>query len=144
VSTGHVKWKCGVHVVDAWSISLIRLLIAWSIDRSFLIVNCSDIQQSVSVPWLVALWRVWWVIFECCAFTWIQTVCFSFAFTNCVTPCSRIFLETLTGAQLVKKFPIFYGTCRFITAFARACHLSLSWARLIQSVPPIPLLEDPF
>jgi hypothetical protein len=29
----------------------------------------------------------------------------------------------------------FYGTQRFITAFTAACHLSLSWARSIQSTP---------
>jgi len=36
---------------------------------------------------------------------------------------SRV-LEKLTGFQLVKKFPAFYGTRRFITAFTSACHLS--------------------
>jgi hypothetical protein len=30
---------------------------------------------------------------------------------------SRVLLEKLTGLQLVKKFPAFYGTQRFITAF---------------------------
>jgi hypothetical protein len=44
--------------------------------------------------------------------------------------------EKLTGPQLIRKFPAFYGTRRFITAFTRARHLSQSWARLIQSVPP--------
>ena len=34
--------------------------------------------------------------------------------------------EKLTGFQLVKKFPAFYGTRRFITAFKSARHLSLS------------------
>jgi len=38
--------------------------------------------------------------------------------------------------QLVKKFPVFYGTWRFITAFTSARHLSLSWATSIQSIPP--------
>jgi hypothetical protein len=32
----------------------------------------------------------------------------------------------LTVSQLVKKFPTFYGNRRFITAFIRARHLSLS------------------
>ena len=40
--------------------------------------------------------------------------------------------------QLVKKFPTFYGTLRFITAFTSVRHLSLSWARSIQSIPPHP------
>ena len=62
-----------------------------------------------------------------------------------LTPWSRVFLEKLTGSQLVKKFPALYGTQRFITAFTSACHLSLSWDRSIQSMPPppIPLPEDP-
>ena len=47
-------------------------------------------------------------------------------------------LETITGIQLVKKFPEFYGTRRFITAFTSAHHLSLSWASSIQSIPPHP------
>jgi len=49
---------------------------------------------------------------------------------------ARFFLEKPTGSQLVKKFPAFYVTQSFMTAFACACHLSLSRASLIQSVPP--------
>ena len=47
-------------------------------------------------------------------------------------------LEKLTGFQPVKKFPAFYGTRKFITAFTIGRHLSLSWASSIQSVPPHP------
>jgi len=43
-----------------------------------------------------------------------------------LTPWSRVLLEKLTGSQPVKKFPTFYGTQRFITAFTNALHLSLS------------------
>ena len=46
--------------------------------------------------------------------------------TYLLTPCSRVLLEKLTGSQLVNKFPAFYGTRRFITAFTSARHLSLS------------------
>jgi len=53
-----------------------------------------------------------------------------------LTPQSRVLLEKLTGPQLVKKFPAFYGTRRFITVFTRARHLSLSSARSIDSMPP--------
>jgi hypothetical protein len=49
---------------------------------------------------------------------------------------SRFVLEKLAGFQLVKKFPAFYGTRRFITAFTSARHQSLSWASSIQSIPP--------
>ena len=55
-----------------------------------------------------------------------------------LTPWRRVLLEKLTGLQLVKKFPTFYGTWRFITAYTRVCHLSLSWASSIQSIPPHP------
>ena len=40
------------------------------------------------------------------------------------------------GSQLVKKFPTFYGTRRFITAFATARHQFLSWASCVQYTPP--------
>jgi len=55
-----------------------------------------------------------------------------------LTPWSTVLLEKLTGFQLVKKFPAFHGTRRFITAFTSARHLSLSWASSIQSIPPLP------
>ena len=58
--------------------------------------------------------------------------------TYLLTPWSRVLLEKLTGSQLVKKFPAFYGTWRFITAFTTARHLSLSWATLIQFMPSHP------
>ena len=61
-----------------------------------------------------------------------------------LTPHSTVLLEQLTGSQLVKKFPTFHRTRRFITAFTNARHLSLSWASSIQSIPPhIPLPKDP-
>jgi len=41
-------------------------------------------------------------------------------------------------AGLVKKFPAFYTTKRFITAFTSARHLSLSCASSIQSTTPYP------
>ena len=56
--------------------------------------------------------------------------------TYLLTPWSTVLLEILTGPQPVEKFPAFYGTRSFITAFTSARHLSLSWARSIQSMPP--------
>jgi len=43
-----------------------------------------------------------------------------------LTPWSRVLFEKPTGFQQVKKFPAFYGTRTFITAFTSARHLSLS------------------
>ena len=56
--------------------------------------------------------------------------------TYLLTPWSRVLLEKLTGFQLVKKFPAFYGTRRFITVHTSVRHLSLSWANPIQSITP--------
>jgi hypothetical protein len=55
---------------------------------------------------------------------------------NKLTPWNWVNLEQPPVVQLLKKFSGFYGTRRFITVFTRALHWSLSWARLIQSVPP--------
>ena len=51
----------------------------------------------------------------------------------------RVLFEKLKACQLVKKFPTFYGTQKFITAFKRAPHLSLSWATSIQSITSHPM-----
>ena len=55
-----------------------------------------------------------------------------------LTPCCRVLLEKLTGLQLVKKFPAFHGTRRFITTLTSVRHLSLSWASPVQSIYPHP------
>ena len=52
-----------------------------------------------------------------------------------LTPWSRVLREKPTCPKLLKKFPAFYRTRRFITAFTAARHLSLFSARSIQSMP---------
>jgi hypothetical protein len=63
--------------------------------------------------------------------------------TYLLTPWCRVLLEKLTGLQLVKKLPTFYGTRRFITAFTSFHHPSLSWTSPIQSTCHNPPPEDP-
>ena len=58
--------------------------------------------------------------------------------TDLLTPWCRVLLEKLTGLQLVKKFPAYHGTRRFITALTSVRYLSLSWASPIQSIYPHP------
>ena len=58
--------------------------------------------------------------------------------TYLLTSWCRALLEKLTGLQLVKKFPAFHGTRRFITALTSVRHLSLSWANPVQSIYPHP------
>ena len=55
-----------------------------------------------------------------------------------LTPWCRVLLEKLTGLQLVKKFPAFHRTRKFITALTSVRHLSLSCASPIQSIYPHP------
>ena len=54
--------------------------------------------------------------------------------TYLLTPWCRVLLEKLTGLPLVKKFPAFHATRRFITALTSVRHLSLSWTSPIQSI----------
>jgi len=46
--------------------------------------------------------------------------------TYLLTPWGTVLLEKLTGFKLVKKFPAFYETRKFITTFTSARHLYLS------------------
>jgi hypothetical protein len=58
-------------------------------------------------------------------------------------PWSTVLLENLIASRLVKKFPVFYGTRRFITVFTRARSSKLYSARWIQSasIHPISLTD---
>jgi hypothetical protein len=53
-----------------------------------------------------------------------------------LTAWCRVVLEKLTSLQLVKKFPEFHLTRRFINALTSVRHLSLSWASPLQSTYP--------
>ena len=66
------------------------------------------------------------------------TYLLSYLLTYLLTPLCRVLLDKLTGVQLIKKFPAFHGTRRFITALTSVRHLSLSWASPIQSMYPHP------
>jgi hypothetical protein len=48
-----------------------------------------------------------------------STVLLTYLLTYLITPWNRVLLEKLTGSQLVKKFPAFYETRKFVTAFTR-------------------------
>ena len=82
--------------------------------------------------------RVFGKKMENCSRIW-RLMNITYLLTYLLTPWCRVLLEKLTGLQLVKNFPLFYGTRRFITAFTSARHLSLSLACSIQSIPPHPI-----
>ena len=56
-----------------------------------------------------------------------------YLYSHLLNPCSTVVAGKLTVSQSVKKFLEFYETPKFITAFTRGSHLSLSWVRPIQS-----------
>jgi len=116
---------------------------------------CEWVSECVWVCVRVWLWECVWVcvrVCECvcvcvsvcvCIKNWFKPIFLLFLtwilrkwFTHLLNPCSTVLLEKLTCSQLVKKFPAFYGTRRFITAFTSAPHLSLSWTTSIQSMLP--------
>ena len=68
----------------------------------------------------------------CCFFLHLLT----YLITYFLTPHSTVLLEKLTGLELVKKFPAFYGTRKFITSLTNSRHLSLTLASSIQSISP--------
>ena len=61
--------------------------------------------------------------------------------TEWLTPLSRVLPKKLTGPQVVKTFPIFYGSYRFITVCTTARHLFLCWGISIQSMSPTYFLK---
>jgi hypothetical protein len=54
------------------------------------------------------------------------------------TPWITILLEKLRGHHLLKEFPAFYSTRRFMTAFTITRNPFRSWVRSIQSMPHHP------
>jgi hypothetical protein len=73
------------------------------------------------------LYQVSWLDVVACSCVLIFGL--SFLLTYLLTPCSRFLLEKVTILQLVKKFPAFYGTRRFITVFQKF-------------PPPVPILSQ--
>ena len=61
--------------------------------------------------------------------------------TYLLTPWCRVLLEKLTGLQLVKKFPAFHETRRFITALTSIRHLSILGQPNPVHIPTSHLLE---
>ena len=61
--------------------------------------------------------------------------------TYLLTPWCRVLLEKLTGLQIVKKFPAFHGTRRFISALTSVRHLSILSQPNPVHIPTSHLLE---
>ena len=80
----------------------------------------------IKCNWVVTRWQ------------WLFYMYTKYQIGYLLTPRCRVLLENLPGLQLVKKFPAFHGTRKFITALTSVRQLSLSWASPIQSIYPHP------
>jgi hypothetical protein len=69
----------------------------------------------------------------------VQTVVWVTQLCTELTALSRVPSQKMKVSQLLRKFPSLYAIQRFITVFKTARHLSLSWARSIQSTPSYPV-----
>jgi len=76
--------------------------------------------------------------FDCLPYSSVLKLCTTLTYLLTYILMEQSPPEKLTGFQLVKKFPTFYRTRRFITTLTSARHLSLSWTSSIQSIPPHP------
>ena len=104
-------------------------------------VSASDSYRDISISAFVSWWsKCRLVDSEEVSYTYVKSrmICFCLYCHYLLTPWCRVLLEKLTGLQLVKKFPAFHGTRRFITALTSLRHLSLFWASPIQSIYPHP------
>jgi hypothetical protein len=116
----------------------------WRWDVSFRI-QYFYLLQRVSLLWNIKIHTVRWtdrkldaqqctVLLERSVVIWnIESLAECSTLTDQLIPWNRVLPEKLTGNQLI-KFPAFYTTRRFSTAFTRARHLSHSWARSILSI----------
>ena len=101
-------------------------------------MNCNIIIQHKPTKWTLS--KLIFIFFNFYFFNFLNTFIIKVIVLKyyLLTPWCRVLLEKLTGLQLVKKFPAFHGTQRFITALTRVRHLSLSWVSPIQSIYPHP------
>jgi hypothetical protein len=74
-------------------------------------------------------------------FTLLPTHLLTYLLTCLLTPWSRVLLEKLTGSQLVKKFPAFYGTRGFVALLTSSRYPLMCQINPLHA--PIPLPEDP-
>jgi hypothetical protein len=94
----------------------------------------SNLPSTIRSP----LWSLSFRFYEwtCVCISEVNTVMMVHSLTHLL---SWALLEKLTVLQLLKNLPAFYCTRRFITAFTRALHWSLSWARSIQFIQSHPI-----
>ena len=101
------------------------LFVNWDICTVEIFILCLAMYISVSmaiyVPFVSIYHNLKWIGSRVCDASCIE----GSKTVYLLTQWCRVLLEKLTGLQLVKKFPIFHGTRRFMTALTSVHHLSI-------------------
>ena len=129
-----VKYQVAMVITAVWAVTPRSLVVITSVPAptAFLQIQTSPSYWFSHIPYFSPhILRILHSSFIACAFllSWIWQEFNNSRITYLLTyllsySCSRVLLEKLTGSQLVKKFPAFYGTRSFITAFTTARHLA--------------------
>jgi hypothetical protein len=69
------------------------------------------------IVWLLTSWKVWWVIFECSAWTWIWTLCFFLPLPSNSTEQNIFWGANKSSASqeispILRNLQIYYHICR--------------------------------
>ena len=135
---------------------IIHYLSARSIWPTCIIIDSQSSYRSLSRYWFILITFLWYlcviaiffvfkrhgafVLILVCSTHSIMCYCWSSTVPNSALYVLTYSIEQSTWeANRVwssQEIPHFNGTRRFITAFTRACHLSLSCASSTQSIPP--------
>jgi len=140
-------WHKNLHSI--WRAFISSLLYSFTYLLTYVLTYVFTYVRTYFIPLLTYLLitylRTYLRIYLCTyllySFTYLLTdviTSFLYLLTYLLTPWCRVLLEKLTGLQLVKKFPAFHVTRRFITTLTSVRHLSLSWASPIHSIYPHP------
>ena len=112
------------------------MLYTTSCKHSLVLLRMDEIIVRNMLSWLKLLIKLLLLHVVGCLYYYM--ILLIYLLTYLLTPWCRVLLEKITGLQLVKKFPTFHGTRKFITALTSVRHLSLPWASPIQSIYPHP------
>ena len=127
-----------------WQRRLFSVILGWVTPFFLVLISmlCTafETQQVIELCWICTICAVMCLegFYSNLSPYFKLTVAFIIFIIYLLTPWSIVLFDKLTSLRLAKKFPTFCGTQRFIATFTSACHLPLSWASSIQSIPPYP------
>ena len=108
-------------------IKKILSIILWCLVKHYLLLWTGKIIVTTNIHFYLLIYLLTNLLIYLLTYPLTVTVTVTHSLTHSLTHSrEHSLLDKLTGSQLVKKFPAFYGTRWFITAFTIARYLSLS------------------